>query len=106
MFLRILYCKRRNDKEFLQQQKKYGGRHMKTQKVERYEEHTVILEEEIDFFMEDLVNDVIAPSLKGLPANKLTYLAESMGFDKWTWVGHYDPETKTIKAKFAKDLYI
>lgn len=79
---------------------------MKTSKVARYEEHTVLLEEEIDFFMDDLVKDCIAPKLKSLPANKLTYLAESMGFDNWSWVGHYDPATKTIKAKFVKELFI
>lgn len=81
---------------------------MKTLKIERYEEHTLILEEGTDYDKDDLVPDGFANNkLFGLSADKLTQIAKDNGFDKWTWTGfakeQEDNEHKAgVKVKFAK----
>ncbi|TCX51910.1 MULTISPECIES: hypothetical protein [unclassified Dehalobacter] len=81
---------------------------MKSLKMERYEEHTLLLEEGIDYHESDLVPDVLGTTLRHLPSDKLTQIAKDKGFDKWTFSGwhnnsHEDKETqKGTVVKFAK----
>ena len=77
---------------------------MKTLGIERFEEHTVLLIQGADFEEKDLEADKLFPGLFGLPADKLTALAKSNGFDKWSWTGHLEPHDggKAITVKFRK----
>ncbi len=79
---------------------------MKVAVIERYEEHSVILELGKDFSEEDLVSKSIVDALKGLDSKTMTDIAIKNGYTKWCWQGAYDPETKTLKAHFQKKLYV
>ena len=79
---------------------------MKTLEIERFEEHTVLLIQGVDFEEKDLQDDKLFPGLYGLPADTLTALAKSSGFDKWSWTGHLEPyaDGKAVKAIFRKNI--
>lgn len=84
---------------------------MKTLNVERFEEHTLVLERSVDYEEQELVPDKWANNrLFHLPAATLTRIAKEKGFDKWTWTGSEgyqdvsasDVLNRGIKVKFAK----
>lgn len=79
---------------------------MKIAAIERYEEHSVILELDKDFTEKDLVSKPIVDALKGLNSETLTKIANKNGYTNWCWQGAYDPKTKTLKAHFQKKLYV
>jgi hypothetical protein len=81
---------------------------MKTLKVERYEEHTLILEQGVDYEKKELMPDRFSGGkLFHLSADRLTEIAKDKGFDKWTFSGleeaQRENEFKTgIIVRFAK----
>lgn len=79
---------------------------MKTIKVERYEEITVILEQGIDYERRDLTPDWTANNkLYHVNLNKLNKIAKENGYDRWYWVGHADSDLPgTNKVTFRKTL--
>lgn len=80
---------------------------MKTAKIERVERVTVLLEQNVDFDEEDLVpNKLVNGKLKELSRVKLTDISYNNRFAGCSWSGHYDEETKTVKATFERDLFI
>lgn len=80
---------------------------MKTAKIERVERVTVLLEQEVDFKEEDLLpNKLVNGKLLELSNKRLREIAYENNYLKCTWSGHFEPETKTVKAMFEKDLFI
>lgn len=82
---------------------------MKTLKVERFEEHTLILQRGVDYNDRELIPDRFSNNrLFHLPAETLTKIAREKGFDKWTWTGNEDYQDELdvpkrgIKVKFAR----
>jgi len=82
---------------------------MKTLKIERFEEHTLILERDVDYDERELIPDKFSNNqLFDLPADTLTKIAMEKGFDKWTWTGHdnyqdeLDALKRGVKVKFAR----
>lgn len=81
---------------------------MKTLKTERFEEHTLVLERDVDYEERELIPDKFTNKLFHLPADTLTKIAREKGFDKWTWTGHEDYQDELdvlkrgIKVKFAR----
>ncbi len=76
---------------------------METLNIKRYEEHTVVLIQGVDFEEKDLQPDRI---FRGqlIPADTLTTLAKRNGFDEWSWSGNLEThaDRKTVKVKFRK----
>jgi hypothetical protein len=71
------------------------------------EEVHVLLQEGVDFTAEDLQpNKIVAGKMSELPATKLSEIAFNYGFMEWTWAGHYDTDSKTVKATFQKPIFI
>ena len=80
---------------------------MKTAKIERVERVTVLLEQDVDFKEEDLVpNKIVNGKLLELSNKRLREIAYENNYLRPTWSGHFEPETKTVKAMFEKDLFI
>lgn len=84
---------------------------MKTLKVERFEEHTLILERGVDYEERELIPDEFTYGrLFGLSAETLTKIATEKGFDKWTWTGIEDYQDelnapkRSIMVKFARSI--
>lgn len=76
---------------------------MKLKSVERYERAFVVLELDTDFFKKDLEADWISRGqLYHLNEAARERVARQLGYDKWSWMGHYDPATKTIEIELQK----
>lgn len=80
---------------------------MKIENIEHFEEVTVILEQGVDYNAKDLVPNPLANNrLYHVNTDKLTRIAKSHGYDKWSWIGHANIESPgTQEAKFRKSLY-
>lgn len=77
---------------------------MKTGKIERIERITLLLEQDIDFVANDLVDHV--NGLKILSKEwENKFITKNIG-DKVVFLGYYDKETKTIIIKVERELYI
>ena len=71
------------------------------------EEVMVVLQQGVDFEESDLqVNQLVGGRLKELDSNKLSMIAIAYGYSGWSWSGHYNPEKKTVPAKFYRPLYV
>lgn len=80
---------------------------MKTSRIERVEKVLVLLEEDVDFTQEDLVPDKLTNGkLFRLSKQRTNILADENKFKICSWSGFYDPETRTLKAQFERDLFI
>lgn len=80
---------------------------MKIGKIERVEKYLVVLEEDIDFTAKDLEpNRLVGGQLLELTKEYRDKVAFEKNFNRMTWSGHYDPDTKTVKVEFEKDLFI
>ena len=80
---------------------------MKIGKIQRVEKVMVQLEEDIDFTAKDLEpNMLVGGKLLELTKEYRDKVAYDKNFNRVTWSGHYDPETKTVKVEFEKDLFI
>lgn len=80
---------------------------MKIGKIQRVEKVMVQLEEDIDFTAKDLEpNMLVGGKLLELTKEYRDKVAYDKNFNRVTWSGHYDPETRTVKVEFEKDLFI
>ena len=80
---------------------------MKIGKIQRVEKVMVQLEEDIDFTAKDLEpNALVGGKLLELTKEYRDRIAYEKNFNRATWSGHYDPDTKTVLMEFEKDLYI
>lgn len=80
---------------------------MKIGKIERVEKVMVVLEQDIDFTEKDLEpNRLVGGKLLELTKEYRDKVAFDKNFNRLTWSGHYDPDTRTVKVEFEKDLFI
>lgn len=71
------------------------------------EEVMVVLQQGVDFDEADLQgNQLTGGKLKELDCGKLSMIAIEYGYSGWSWSGHYNPNSKTVPAKFYRPLYV
>lgn len=76
---------------------------MKILQTKKYEEAEVILKLGEDFCKYDLENFMDTRILT-MKAESLTRIAVKNGFEKWTWQGSYNEQTKEIEVLFRKEI--
>lgn len=66
-----------------------------------------ILQEGVDFTADDLEpNALVAGRLLELSSSACRRIAYDNEYEQISWVGHYDPVSKTVKCTFKKPIYV